>query len=205
MTGFKAQTLALFPSALGLYDLGDGLLPYEGDILRAADPHSTGSNGASSTGVSASLQILDGFPDARRALMRCVEHYKGETLGYGGVQLRITTSWVATTAPGGFSQMHSHRNSIISGVYYFSGQKNISPIVFEREQQALYLGEPDVYNQFNSSELSLQVNAGCLLLFPSHIRHMVSANREDSTRYSLAFNLFPAGQFGTNDSSVPAG
>ena len=205
LTEFKAQTLALFPSALGLYDLGDGLKPYEGDILKAAELLFTGSSGANSTGVSTSLRILDSFPGAKQVLMRCVEHYKNETLGYSGVSLRITTSWIAATAPGGFSQMHRHCNSIISGVYYFSGQRNISPIVFEREQQALSLGEPDVYNQFNSNELSIQVNAGRLLLFPSHIRHMVSVNREDSTRYSLAFNLFPVGPFGTNDSSVPVG
>lgn len=205
MSEINGSVIQLFPSPFGIYDLGGELELHERAILESVDMRFTESGGAALTGVSASLGVLDEFEEAGQALLRRVDHYKNSVLGYPDIKLSFTTSWVAATAPGGFSQAHCHRNSVISGVYYFTGQRDISPIIFERDMPALWLGEPASYNQFNCGEQAIVPRPGGLILFPSHIRHRVGVNQSSSIRYSLAFNLFPNSRFGGQDSSVLTG
>ena len=69
------------------------------------------------------------------------------------IKFYITQSWVNENSKGMFHRNHSHNNSIISGVFYITGDK--CPIVFDNNRTPR-LGafdvafEYDEYNIFNS-------------------------------------------------------
>jgi len=103
--------------------------------------------------------------------------------------LRITTSWITKTVSDGKHHRHNHKNSIISGVYYWKKTLN-SPIIFENPNNDLnnFDLETRQFNNLNSPQHSLSVDDQCLILFPSWLYHKVDSCNED--RYSLAFNTF---------------
>ena len=49
------------------------------------------------------------------------------------------------------------------------------------------------YNEYNSSNWTIPVNEGKLLLFPSGLQHSVPNNFSEDTRISLAFNVLIKG------------
>lgn len=103
--------------------------------------------------------------------------------------LRISTSWITKTDPNGKHHRHNHKNSIISGVYYWKNTLN-SPIIFENPNNDLnnFDLETRQFNDLNSPQHSLSVDDQCLILFPSWLYHKVDTCQEH--RYSLAFNTF---------------
>ena len=40
------------------------------------------------------------------------------------------------------------------------------------------------------------------MIFPSKLKHSIEKSIEDTTRYSLAFNIIPVGEYGSQDSTV---
>ena len=40
-----------------------------------------------------------------------------------------------------------------------------------------------------------------IILFPSYLEHSIVEHKEETTRYSLAFNIFPVGKYGVGDST----
>ena len=57
----------------------------------------------------------------------------------------------------------------------------------------------DKYNRFNSSSWFVPVQTGQVVIFPSHLHHMVSPKQGDNLRISLAFNSFIKGTLGTKN------
>ena len=58
-----------------------------------------------------------------------------------------------------------------------------------------------VSNTNNAKEYILTPQKNMLLFFPSYIWHKILTNSSNTTRYSLAFNLIPIGQYGSGDST----
>ena len=54
----------------------------------------------------------------------------------------------------------------------------------------------------NSTIWKIQPQKNCLLIFPSYLQHSIEKSIEDTTRYSLAFNIIPVGEYGSQDSTV---
>ena len=84
--------------------------------------------------------------------------------------------WFNRAEPGEITGVHDHaKPAVISGVYYVSTTQSSGDLFFQAE------GEKDFF---------LSPIEGTLVLFPSHLRHGVTENLSESTRISLAFNLF---------------
>ena len=114
------------------------------------------------------------------------------------IDLRITQSWLNITKDKQFHHMHSHSNSVISGVYYIETTES-DKIQFERSGGS---GSYDIFvsadswNRWNSKSWWLPTPQGSLILFPSTLRHQVPALSRQGSRISLAFNTFFSGSFG---------
>ena len=108
----------------------------------------------------------------------------------------ITQSWLNYTEPGQSHHKHAHPNSVISGVLYINADQNTDKIFFFRqifEQIKPAIRETNV---FNSESWNAPVKTGQVVLFPSHLLHMVETKEGDNTRVSLAFNTFLKGVIG---------
>jgi Putative 2OG-Fe(II) oxygenase len=93
-----------------------------------------------------------------------------------------TQSWVNLTKKFGFQERHNHERNAeglpISGVYYFSTNKNDGDLaIFPNDMQ---------YKLFGNHVIEPAI--GKLVLFRSEVFHRVSANLTDSDRISFSFN-----------------
>lgn len=114
--------------------------------------------------------------------------------------LKITQSWLNWTKPKEHHHKHAHPNSFISGCYYVNANKKTDKIFFFKDGYERIKMPPVEWNAFNSDSWWFPVGAGDLILFPSSLTHMVEAVEGDDTRISLAFNTFPIGIIGDEDS-----
>jgi uncharacterized protein (TIGR02466 family) len=115
------------------------------------------------------------------------------------VSLKITQSWLTLSGRGQSHHVHTHPNSIVSGVLYISlGQTD--GINFHRaEDPVWYELIRQEENYYNAQQYFVQTAPGELLLFPSHVRHGVRQVQEDIQRVSLSFNTFFSGKLGRDE------
>ena len=143
--------------------------------------------------TSCDTYVLDCAPlqRLRAFLTEQLGHYCSAILGISEAeQLRITQSWVNMNPPGSRHHAHDHPNSIVSGVYFVGG--DTCPIEFLRPSRlfgslSLRRSRRNVYN---ATSWKVTNAAGHVVLFPSTLRHQVSANEGSDPRYSLSFNSF---------------
>ena len=114
--------------------------------------------------------------------------------------IKITQSWLNYTTKNGYHHEHEHPNSILSGVFYFSADKQKDIISFRRneyKQIQIFYKEA---NDYNTIQTDIKVETGDLILFPSNISHFVPPVDSSKKRISLAFNSFVYGELGLPDS-----
>lgn len=112
------------------------------------------------------------------------------------VKMFITQSWINFTENGEFHHVHNHPNSVLSGVFYFTGE-NIK-LKFSNDTdlfKGLQLPITE-YTNDNSDGYEINLNPGQLVMFPSHLTHEVP-KFEGTLRVSLAFNTFIKGDIGS--------
>ena len=112
----------------------------------------------------------------------------------------VTQSWANYTEPGQFHHKHEHPNSFISGVFYIQAKKDSDRIYFYRNGYQQIKVPTENYNLYNSESWWFEVGTCDLVLFPSHLTHMVETVKDDHTRISIAFNTFLKGYIGEEES-----
>jgi len=102
----------------------------------------------------------------------------------------ITGCWANIAPPGGQHAMHSHPNNYLSGVYYAKVPEDGSAIQFEdpRTQCNVMMPPRSEYNETNSGRVSMPVQAGLLVMFPSWLIHSVGINTGNTERVSISFD-----------------
>jgi len=108
----------------------------------------------------------------------------------------ITQSWINYTKPNGFHHKHAHSNSFISGVFYINADKEKDKLFFYKKDKPMFKVKPREWNVFNSESWFFQVGTYDILLFPSHLEHMVEPTTSGEERVSLSFNTFLKGSVG---------
>lgn len=144
------------------------------------------------------------FKKLKKELMNEFNIFKNDYLKYHNVSFDITTSWLALTQPNQHSDLHCHRNSCYSGIFYIQTFENCGNLIFENiEKKGSYLFTPTEYNQLNSSVSEIKPINNMIVFFPSYLYHKIDTNKSLGNRISLAFNIIPVGKYGTKgDSSV---
>jgi uncharacterized protein (TIGR02466 family) len=151
--------------------------------------------------MSEDVRILKKFPRIEKIFLKYFDKIAKEVFLYDET-FRITTSWIAKTEDSQ-SEMHNHKNSFYSGVYYFddytedSGSLQFKNPLFSHSDFNL---TPREWNIMNSCSWNISPEKNLLIFFPSYLEHRVINNK--GKRRSLAFNIVPIGEYGTGDSSI---
>lgn len=136
-------------------------------------------------------------------IRKIIEHYIGvytENIMCvkDNIKFYITQSWFNYADKNTKQVTHRHPNSIISGVLYFQVKDNEDVIVFHKHDwdSKEILIVPKQYNYYNSDTWWIPVKTGDIVIFPSNLAHSVPPVTTETTRISLAFNVFAKGIFG---------
>jgi uncharacterized protein (TIGR02466 family) len=149
--------------------------------------------------LSQNKQILDS-PELT-SLKTFIEHhlnsYFKNVLGAGDeLKPFISQSWVNKAGRGEAHPPHTHSNCNVSGVYYVEVNEN-DGLMFARRNNLYYKIYPKNINQYNAFNVLVPIKKGLLYLFPSDVFHSVPKNEDNNIRYSLAFNGFAKGKWGS--------
>ena len=156
------------------------------------------TNGSIDNSQSVDSFVLnkDVFSNLNEFIEDCVKEYTNKILG-SDQELNVTQSWVNRTEIGQEHHYHDHPNSILSGVFFL---KSGSPIKFLNNRNCSFQLEHkknvNSYNQYNQNVYEFSSQPRILILFPSYLTHYVPVNT-GGDRYSLSFNTFPSGSFGS--------
>lgn len=140
-------------------------------------------------------------------ILECTQDFGDNTLLYEYNSYKLSQSWVSHKEPGQHHMMHSHPNSLISGVFYYGVSEEYTPAIkFHKTVGAV--GQSTITprtradkrtSKFAWSEFSVNFQPGLLVLFPSWLHHSVPQNTTDKVRCSLAFNIVPTQGFGEEE------
>lgn len=141
--------------------------------------------------------------DLKNYILHNIKQF-GDELGYEYNEYKLSQSWLSYKYPNQHHTMHSHPNSLISGVLYFGeSHKNTPAIKFHKPiigVNVSYLspkkGKDKELKKFAQSNFQVDFEPGLMLLFPSYLLHSVPLNNTNSIRCSLAFNSVPSKSLG---------
>lgn len=203
------EVLPLFPAPLFTAVYTDGDL---GDTIKHLDSCKLIDGGkASEYGFHSEDTYILEHPEVkplRDFIYDAILHFGKEILMYDYDEYAFSQSWISSKAPGQFHTMHTHPNSLISGVFYYGEEdENIPAISFHRPivgTNVSYLSPKYQADrrksQYAWDQFSVNYTPGLLLLFPSHVFHSVPVNKSKKDRKSLAFNVMPKGKIGDKHS-----
>jgi uncharacterized protein (TIGR02466 family) len=150
------------------------------------------------------LEILE-LKQLKSEIQNNVNFFVYDVLGVNkSIEFNITNSWIMKHETGHWSQDHFHNNSLITGIYYFDVRENSGNITFLKNKMFINVFPStfdmpfEMKNSFNEDGFTITPKNGDLLLFPSHLLHLVSQNLNENKRYCLAFNVFIKGTLGSD-------
>ena len=189
---------SLFPCPIGHYDLDRAVTQKEMKYLKGLELEENIGNVASTTDDVVEHEDVS---EIKKFIIDKLNDYCKETYGFDKdkVEIYITASWTNKTEPGGYHHQHWHQNSVVSGVFYFDGNKDTDAIEFLNRDN--WLGahwdfDLKVANWYNSDSWWFETPPGKLYLFPSRLEHRVLEVKGEKDRWSLSFNTFLKGEFG---------
>jgi uncharacterized protein (TIGR02466 family) len=190
------ELMELFPTVIGIEELGRQISEDEKNYGLTQRTPEKFPDGQDET--SANTNVLEDLPDLKSFIENSIQKYSEEVLGLDDrCELYITQSWIAYTRVDATRKVHSHPNSIISGVLYLQCGENDQLEVYKNTHSNLWYDRGH-YNRYNSETWWLPVKEGTLFLFPSSMFHAVHS-RSDKLRMSLAFNTFIRGELGSEE------
>ena len=149
------------------------------------------------------------LPKLKKFIESAINDYVENVLVGGELEndlsFKITQSWLNLSKPDSVGHyMHSHPNSLISGVFYIKADPNLDTISFTNNylffDTISFQSRVKKFNTFNSHRWRIPVSTGDLFLFPSNLPHEVDSVGGKEDRISLSFNTFPFGVLGSKSS-----
>ena len=190
------NTHNLFPTAVTYFDFGSKLTDLE---LKFITEQETRNNDGNTTSINNNLFESAELTEVARFCEESLQQYFKEVYApKHDVIPYITQSWANYTKKGQWHHKHEHPNSFISGVFYVQAQKDIDKIYFYKNGYQQIKVPTESFNLYNSESWWLGVETGQLILFPSHLTHMVQTVQTDETRISISFNTFLKGYIGND-------
>lgn len=192
------EIINLFPTTIGSFKLNRNITEEENLFLRSQEQKPNEGNTTSanrlilnSSEIVSIKEFIKSGIDEYFKIIQCPEKE---------VELNITQSWLNYSEPGQWHHKHSHSNSFLSGCFYVNADKDLDKIYFYKEQYKQINIPSKEFNLSNSDSWWLPVGTGDLIIFPSSLTHMVQNVEAKETRISIAFNTFPVGYIGNDDS-----
>ena len=187
----------IFPTPITFTSLEREFTPEELAIFENAGKTMVNNSGNM---TSADNYLLDkpGLENLKAFVLSAVQHYMDKVIvaDKDKVTPYITQSWLNYTEAGQFHHKHAHPNSFLSGVLYIDADEKNDKIYFYQDGYKQIKIPPKEWNLFNSESWFFTVKTYQIVVFPSHLTHMVEAKAGDNRRCSLAFNTFLRGKIG---------
>lgn len=120
------------------------------------------------------------------------EHVKEYNAHMGSSKTMFATEgWFNTYYQKDYQEYHVHQNSIYSAVFFVRAPKGSSPLVLQNPN---YFYKMFVVNQIEDSKYShntwsVPSEQNKLVIFPSHLLHMVPCHQSKEKRISVALNF----------------
>lgn len=109
----------------------------------------------------------------------------------------ITGMWANVTHPNHSQHMHVHTNCVLSGLVYIKAPQNCGPTMFSSPRRFTKNFEPAYTqrNELNSDFFVVAAEKARMLMWPSHVPHMVERGTADESedRITVAFNIMIRG------------
>lgn len=188
---------SLFPTPIGFFDYKQGITEEELEFCKNVNfIKNKGNKTSENNYILKDEKLLN----LKLFFKDCIEKYFLEIYKPNpklNLKLVITQSWLNASQQNEWHHIHSHHNSIISGVFYL----NVNPddkIFFVRNSPFSNLNfDPVDFNIFNSDSWWFGSKKNQLILFPSTLLHEVTPVVGTETRLSLSFNTFFNGEIGS--------
>jgi uncharacterized protein (TIGR02466 family) len=102
-----------------------------------------------------------------------------------------TDAWVNSYKRGDYQEWHNHAGSTYSAVLFLKHSEGSAPIHFQSPSEPynmLPIKDIKEYNSFNTQDIDIKPLENSLIIFRSHLKHMVPVNNTDE-RITIAFNF----------------
>jgi hypothetical protein len=142
----------------------------------------------------------DGFKDIHMWFLKCINEVVSDLKFLEVENLVITQSWANRSTRGESHHLHSHPNSFMSGVFYFTSSEPGEGGETEFFTTNIPIWYKSPFMSRHDDVITVRPEAGALILFPSNLLHKVLVHESDTPRYTIAFNTFPDGQCGNKNS-----
>ena len=156
------------------------------------------------TSSTQDIRVLEKYPTIKKIILNKFNNLAKDTLGYEN-KFKLSTSWFTRLEKGGHADFHSHRNCFYSGIYYFGNSypKNSGKLCFRSNIQHYsdYHIKSNKKDLLSATSWSIRPERKKMILFPSYLEHAILEHKENNIRYSLAFNFYPVGEYGSGDST----
>lgn len=195
----KVNIFELFPTPLYVANIEKPLEQRHVEYIKNAP---TIINMGNTRGKDGYVLDLPMFSDLKQFIMSHIKEYMQKVHGTKEINIYITQSWLNYTKPNEFHHRHSHPNSFLSGVFYVNAVKGEDRIRFHKQQMSLFSFTEQEKNKYTSAEVSIMVETGDLVIFPSTLVHDVPQTTSQETRISIAFNTFIRGYIGDDESAT---
>ena len=190
------KIIDIFPMAVMKFNFQNELNELELDFINKCEKTAVKNSGNSNSNNSyifedSNMKRIKEFSD------KCLNTYFENIYSPADdAKLRITQSWINYTNLNEYQHPHAHTNSIISGVFYVSANKQLDKITFAKNNYQQIEIEYKQANDYNTNELDIRVGTNELILFPSSLLHYVPPTTNKNKRISIAFNSFIYGNVG---------
>ncbi len=191
----EARVLELFPQIVSMFKVETKLNSKQLKLIKkySEDCH---TNEGNTTSKNNFILNLPAFKNLKKELLKRVELHCYEILKINKkAKPFITQSWLNYTKQNQYHHQHAHPNSYLSGVYYLSCDND--SIHFWNLNYNQIDPVYDTYTRYNSGEWGQSTNTHDLFIFKSGLSHSVKMKPNNTTRISLAFNVFLKGEIGT--------
>lgn len=189
--------LEFLPLYVYEFNSSDELLDKTLDCVKNLELTDNERNKRSTTDLFFDNELFDWFES-------CIKDAKTDIGIPENIELVITSCWANKTDKMQSHHIHTHPNSFLSGIYYLTDDHIGGETIFSTNNIWMKNFE---WLQFNINKSYRQTQnfipqKGTLLLFPSSIHHSVNGVRNNSARYSIAFNTFFSGPIDDSDQKL---
>jgi uncharacterized protein (TIGR02466 family) len=190
------KIIDIFPMAVMKFNFENELNELELDFINKCEKTSVKNSGNSNS--SNSYIFEDSTMNRIKAFSnKCLNTYFENIYSPAdNSKLKITQSWINYTNLNEYHHPHAHTNSIVSGVFYVSANKELDKITFAKNNYQQIEIEYKKANDYNTNEIDIKVGTNELILFPSSLLHYVPPTTNKNKRISIAFNSFVEGNIG---------
>ena len=124
-----------------------------------------------------------------------VAYFQDNNIWKSGTTMKFSTAWININKRRDFNRSHHHADSTLSGVFWIKTSEKCGKILFDSPNSFEQGTEMKCYNEEIKNSVNLFEDysyiptEGRMLIFPSHLLHLVEINESRQDRISSSFNL----------------